>query len=197
MKKTSLILVSASVATLMLSGCARQISPNVYTEAQVGETSRTYRCTIVSVRQIQVKAGERLEDNTTGMLLGGAAGGLAGSAVGNGHGNTAAIVGGAIAGGILGSLAEDQLKTQDALEYVVELENGKVRTVVQGLDSALRVGQDALLIIGERGRSRLIPDNNPGAYRGNRVAKRRANDGVERREIIVKKAKVYAEDEDY
>ncbi|MCA0370795.1 MAG: glycine zipper 2TM domain-containing protein [Proteobacteria bacterium] len=197
MKKTTLILVSASVAALMLSGCARQISPNVYTEAQVGESSRTYRCTVVSVRQIQVKAGERLEDNTTGMLLGGAAGGLAGSAVGGGHGNTAAIIGGAIAGGVLGSLAEEQLKTQDALEYTVELENGKIRTLVQGLDSPLRVGQDALLIIGDRGRSRLVPDNNPGVYRGNRVAKRRAGDGVQRREIVVKHANVREEEEDY
>lgn len=194
MNKTSLVLVSLSLTSLLLSGCARQISPNAYTEAHVGETSRTYRCTIVSVRAVTVGAGERLEDNTTGMLVGAGAGGLAGSAVGGGHGNTAAIIGGALVGGILGTMAEKELKTQDGIEYVVELENGKLRTVVQGAP-ALGVGQNALLIIGEKGRSRLVADNNPSAYRGNRMAKR--DDRVQRREIVVKRADVYAEEEDF
>jgi outer membrane lipoprotein SlyB len=194
MKKTLLVIGCASMATLMLSGCARQISPGVYTEAHVGETSRTYRCTVVSVRTVEVHGKEKLEENAAGGLLGAAGGGLAGSAFGKGRGHTAAIVGGALAGAVAGSLLQGELEKQQGTEYVVELENGRLRTVVQGPTPALQVGQDALLIIGDKGRSRLVADNNPHIYKGNRAPKRK---GVERREVVVKHAPSYAEEDDY
>jgi outer membrane lipoprotein SlyB len=90
---------------------------------------------------------------------------------------------GALAGGVGGAYAEKALKSQEAYEYVVRLENTKgesveinetrdgknvsqrtidrkksasFRTVVQGLDVYIAPGSPALLMIDPNGRSRVV-----------------------------------------
>lgn len=155
MKNNASKIVFIAVAALSLAGCARQISPNVYTETHVGEASTTYRGMVVSVRQVRV-APEKLEENATGTALGGVAGGVAGYQFGQGRGQVAATAAGALLGAIAGNLAENELKSQDAYEYVVELESGTLKTVVQGMDVKLNPGDRVLLIVGQKGRSRLV-----------------------------------------
>lgn len=150
------MLIVASIA-LFLSGCARNISPNTYSDLAVGESSRTFKGTIVSVRTVQV-APEKLENNIAGTAIGGVAGGVLGNQFGGGTGNLAATAGGAILGALAGAYAEKELKTQDAFEYIVQLQNGEMRTVVQGMDARFNPGQRIFLIVGERGRSRIIAD---------------------------------------
>jgi outer membrane lipoprotein SlyB len=157
LKQNSLMITSAAVVALLLSGCAREISSDVYSDSHMGEASRTYRGVVASVRQVQV-APEKLEQNVLGAGVGGLGGGLAASHIGKGKGNIAATAAGAIAGAVGGAYAEKMLKTQNALEYVVQLQNGEMRTVVQGLNPAFSVGQPVMVIVAQNGRSRVIAD---------------------------------------
>ena len=143
---------------LLLSGCARNISANTYDARSMnGSGMISHPCTVVSVRVVAVEEGDYLEDNKTGTLMGGVAGGLAGSMIGGGRGRTLATGVGALAGAVGGALAEKALKSQTGYEYVVRLQDGSLRTVVQGMDTQLQKGQAALLIEGtENSRPRLI-----------------------------------------
>jgi outer membrane lipoprotein SlyB len=71
----------------------------------------------------------QLEDNGLGIAGGGVAGGVIGNAVG--RGNFVPTAFGAVAGAVAGSFVEKKLKQQMALEYVVELYNGNLMTIVQ------------------------------------------------------------------
>ncbi|MDR0580600.1 MAG: glycine zipper 2TM domain-containing protein [Holosporaceae bacterium] len=154
--KKSVVSVLLLSCVLAIGGCARNISSSTYDARTLGSASSTYPCTIVKVRRVQVEEGERLEDNKAGGIMGAIAGGALGNAVGGGRGRTLATAAGALGGAVAGAYAEKSLKSQEAFEYVVELESGGMRTVVQGTDVALAPGQSALLIIDPNGRSRLI-----------------------------------------
>ena len=157
LKQNRLLISSAALIALVLSGCARNISSDVYSESHVGEASRTFRGVVTHVRQVQV-APEKLEENIIGAGAGALGGGLAASHIGGGKGQIAATAAGAIAGGLAGAYAEKMLKTQDALEYSVELRNGEMRTIVQGPNPAFSVGQPVLVIVSHQGRSRIVAD---------------------------------------
>jgi len=151
-------MVSLAVLSLVVfSGCARQISSNVYSGAQIGEVSTTYPGVVISVRQVTVEDQEYLGQNPLGIVGGGAAGAYAGSKIGKGEGNTLSTVGGAVAGAVAGAMAEKALKKQNAMEYIVALENGETKTLVQGMDPSYGVGQKVWVIVGQQGRSRVIP----------------------------------------
>jgi len=142
---------------LLCCSCARQVSPNVYSGASVGEVSSTYSGVIISARLVSIEDTEYLGDNPLGIIGGGAVGALAGSQVGKGKGSTVAAIAGGVAGATLGAMAEKSLKKQNAMEYIVSLENGESKTVVQGPDPAYSVGQKVWLIVSHQGRSRITP----------------------------------------
>lgn len=149
-------LSSLFAAIALFTGCAREISSNVYSADHVGEASKTFSGVVISARQITVQEKERLEENGLGIVGGGLAGAYAGSHVGKGEGNMLATVGGAIAGATAGAFAEKALKTQQAMEYIVKLDNGEAMTVVQGMQPSFGTGQNVYVMIGQSGRSRLI-----------------------------------------
>ncbi|MFT4553280.1 MAG: outer membrane lipoprotein SlyB [Chlamydiales bacterium] len=149
------LLTFSAAAVMTLSGCARDISSDVYSESHVGETSATYSGVVVSARKITVQENEKLKENQMGMLGGGVAGGAIGHTMGKGKGKDVATVAGAIAGAIGGAFAEKALNTQEAMEYVVELKNGEMRTVVQGIEPRLGIGHEVFLMVSTQGRSRL------------------------------------------
>ena len=162
MKKIVMLSSVLCCGVLLLSGCARNISANVYDARSLdGEGMISHPCTVVSVRVVAVEEGDYLEDNKTGALMGGVAGGLAGNMIGGGRGRTIATGIGALAGAFGGALAEKALKSQNGYEYVVRLQDGSMRTVVQGMDTKLQPGQAALLIEGAR-------DSRPGTGTRNR-----------------------------
>lgn len=153
-------IIALSCATMILSGCAREIDSDIYTEDTLNHTYKTYKGTISSCRIVKVQASDKLEGNRTGIGAGAVAGGLAGSAMGGGRGKVATTAIGAIAGGVLGSLAEKKLKTQNALECVVDLADGTLETVVQGTKEQFTPGQRVLLLKGKGhdARSRITAD---------------------------------------
>lgn len=161
--KKSVSLALLVVTALSFTSCARQLSSNVYSEGTVGEACKTYPGVIISAREVTVEGGDSLGDNTAGIIGGGIGGAVLGSMVGKGSGNTLATLAGAGLGAVGGAYAEKALKSQQAMEYVVSLENGEAKTVVQGLDPRLAVGQNVYLMItemvsnhGATGRSRVV-----------------------------------------
>lgn len=158
MKRIVMLSSILCCGVLLLSGCARNISANTYDARSMnGSGMISHPCTVVSVRTVAIEEGDYLENNTTGALMGGVAGGLAGNMIGGGRGRTIATGVGALAGAVGGALAEKALKSQTGYEYVVRLQDGSLRTVVQGMDIQLQKGQAAWLIEGTRNsRPRLI-----------------------------------------
>lgn len=155
MRRIVTLFCLSCVAMVIFGGCARQISSNVYSGASVGETSTTYPGVIIGARQVTVEDKEYLEQNGLGIIGGGVGGAYLGSKIGKGEGNTLATVGGAVAGAVAGAYAEKALKSQNAMEYVVALENGESKTVVQGPDPMMGVGQKVWLMVSYQGRSRI------------------------------------------
>lgn len=150
------LLCLSLTGVLLVGGCARQISSETYSASHVGETSTSYPGVIISARNVVVEDQEYLQDNTLGIVGGGVGGALIGSQIGKGTGNTVAAIGGALAGATAGAFAEKALKKQNAVEYIVALENGESKSVVQGPEPTLAAGQKVWLIVSYQGRSRVV-----------------------------------------
>ncbi|MET0156232.1 MAG: hypothetical protein ABW189_09065 [Rickettsiales bacterium] len=167
---------TALVFSVMAGGCARDLSNATYTSNDT--LSLTLEGVVKSARPVKIKNADRLSENGTGMLAGGAFGGIAGAGVGKGTGQAAAAVGGAVAGAALGALAESRLGQQDGFEYIIKLDtsglksdyyegtgamcnaisaattNGLV-TVVQGADVVLPKGRKVYVVFSDK-RVRVI-----------------------------------------
>lgn len=148
-------------ALLVLGGCVKNISSDDYSETDAGGVVETYKGTILSVRKVKVKSSDRLEDNKTGLIGGGVGGAVLGSQFGKGRGSTVGAVAGAALGALGGTLLEKKLKTQDGLEYTVQLRNGRIVSIVQGVSAPMAPGQHVLVLMNRKGRSRVIPDQSP------------------------------------
>ena len=185
MEKMKKLIVFSLSALLLLSNCAKNISSNEYSEDDVGSVKHTYKGVIISSRAVKVQGGDSLEDNKVGLLGGGLAGGLLGSQVGHGSGHVVGAVLGAAAGAVGGSLLEKGLKSQDGIEYSVELRDGRILTIVQGKDSQLSVGQRVLVMMGSKGRSRIVPDLSPEGSQSSKSKKPASGKRGRGRTIVV------------
>lgn len=149
------------VATILLAtsfllvGCASNIGSSHYETSQVGESTTTYEGVIQSKRIVKVEGNGTTQ--VISALAGAAAGGALGNQVGGGSGKTAMTVGGALAGAAAGNAVGKKLSAQEAYEYTVKLNDGSLRTVVQGADVDLAVGQAVYLQVSKKGRSRITP----------------------------------------
>jgi len=160
--KISLSIITSLLVTVLLGGCAKNISSDQYSEDEVGAIKQTYRGVILNVRNVQVTGADSLGDNTAGVLGGGVGGALLGSQFGKGRGTMVGGVLGAAAGALGGALLEKKLKEQDGVEYTIELTSGRVMTVVQGPEPRLQAGQYVLVMVGSKGRSRVVLDQSGG-----------------------------------
>lgn len=163
MKKNNIYvsLLSALLVLCTTPGCQRKIDSDQYSSATLNSASTTYQGVILNVRKVQVSESERLQDNTAGAGLGALGGLLIGSSIGKGGGQALAMGVGAIAGGVGGAMAQEAMGKQEGFEYTIKLSNGSLRTIVQGLDVVMHVGQRVLVSIptSSQGRPRVIPDN--------------------------------------
>jgi outer membrane lipoprotein SlyB len=144
-----------TIGIMLFTSCARQISSDVYSARQVGEVSTTIPGYVRNVREVCMEQGEQLQDNELGVAGGGVAGGVVGHAIGRGKFVPTAV--GAVAGAVSGAFLEKKLKEQLALEYIIQLDNGSLITVVQGKDHLFTIGQPVYVIVSQSGRSRIIP----------------------------------------
>lgn len=152
---------------LLTSACARQMSPDVYSADQIGQVESTYEGTIIQVRKVQVQDGDRLQDNAIGGIGGGVAGGMLGSHIGHGSGSVLGQIGGVIAGATIGAMTEQELKREKALQYMIRLENGEIKTIVQGVKPRLEEGQKVWV---------LVARSSSGQYRSRIIAQKPQSD---------------------
>lgn len=170
MKKV-LTVALALTTVLSLNACAPRVGGSNYSVSGAGEMSETFRGVIVGMRTITMAAKSPEHENDPGIGAGAGAfgGALATSGIGGGRGNVAAMGLGALAGGIAGHFAEKALTDQQGVEYQVKLDNGRLITLAQGAEPAMRVGQRVLVTpsrVSDTGkvinRGRVIPDNTAG-----------------------------------
>lgn len=141
MKKTLCILTVAGC----LAACQADIGSNQYGTSSVRQAAAASPCSVISVRQVNVKS-----DNNAGMLAGALAGGVGGYGIGSGStAHNLGAVGGALLGGFVGDKAQGALSSQAAYEYVVRLDNGQIMTLTQGTDVLLSPGQRCMLLFGD------------------------------------------------
>jgi len=135
-------------AITVLSACQADINTNQYGTSSVGKAAAASPCSVISVRQVNVKS-----DNNAGMLLGAVAGGVGGYAIGSGKtAHNLGAIGGAALGGYAGDKAQGALSSQTGYEYVVRLDNGQVMTLTQGTDVLLSPGQRCMILLGDPAR---------------------------------------------
>ncbi|MDR3031257.1 MAG: glycine zipper 2TM domain-containing protein [Holosporales bacterium] len=151
-KFVSLCLVVVSV---IIVGCSNDFSGDKYTSANAGETQKTVRGTVLSLRKVEINP-DGVGSLGAGALLGGVGGGLLGSAFGKGGGKILTTAAGAISGAVAGNAIQN--RAQEGIEYTVKLESGEVITLAQGLTPMISVGQQVFVVNSEKGRSRIVPE---------------------------------------
>jgi outer membrane lipoprotein SlyB len=142
--RTSFKTLTLAVAIVFsMTSCAKNMNNNVYTEGDAAGI--VYEGKILSARPVTIKASDKLGSQPgLGTLGGGIAGGVGGSALGKGKGSAVGAVGGAVAGAILGSLIEDQLSTQQGMEYIVRLNDDSVSNGVEESNKTIKLGGDTV-----------------------------------------------------
>jgi outer membrane lipoprotein SlyB len=174
--KLKLFFISTLISTsFFLASCGRDLSSDVYTSDST--LSLTLEGKILSVRPITIKDNDKAEFGA-GALGGGAIGAASGATVGSGSGQVAAAVGGAVAGAVIGAVAENQLGQSQGYEYIIKVDNSKLKdtyyegsgamrsaissattnglvTIVQGADVVLQKGDPVYVIFSDK-RSRVV-----------------------------------------
>ena len=138
-----------------LTGCADNLSGNVYTREEARRPMHVQHGYVDSVRPVVIE-GER---GFIGQAGGGVIGGVAGSAVGAGRGSVLASAVGAIAGAVAGGAAQERLTRAQGADITVRLDNGDVVSVVQQVESLdrFRPGQRVRITRGNDGAARVMP----------------------------------------
>ena len=146
------ILLSVTVATAMLAGCAQPgLGGGNYTRGQVRGEQSVRIGTVENVRDVTIDA----RDTGTGTLAGAAIGGVAGSTLGGGsRANAVGAIAGAVVGGIIGSAVEKNNNDRVGVEVTVRLEGGKMIAITQEKDEDFRVG-DRVRILSGQGTTRV------------------------------------------
>ena len=146
------LLLSVTVATAMLAGCAQPgLGGGNYTRGQVRGEQSVRIGTVENVRDVTIDA----RDTGTGTLAGAAIGGVAGSTLGGGsRANAVGAIAGAVVGGIIGSAVEKNNNDRVGVEVTVRLEGGKMIAITQEKDEDFRVG-DRVRILSGQGTTRV------------------------------------------
>jgi outer membrane lipoprotein SlyB len=136
------------VLALALAACTHP-TRETYTADDVGRIVDTSRGTIVSARAVEIRGGE---NSGIGAVAGGAAAGsVAAAAVDKPGAEFAATVIAGLVGAGLGFLAEEEARSRDGIEYVVQTDKGRTITIVQNRgpdEQPIEAGADVLIQYG-------------------------------------------------
>lgn len=139
--KKSIVLVTTLMATLVVSGCATNLSGTTYSRSEARQVQQ------VEYGIVQSAVPVVIEGTASGVGTGAGAvvGGIAASNIGGGKGKSIATVLGALAGGIAGKSAEEAITRAQGQEITVQLNNsGRVISIVQ------EVGNGPMFVAGDR-----------------------------------------------
>jgi outer membrane lipoprotein SlyB len=143
-------------AIIALSACTNSTS-STYSGRDVGQVIETTEGTVVSSRIVEVRGGE---NNNTGALAGAAVGATTGAVIAKGQSASiaAGVIGGLIGAGA-GYLIEESARSREGIEYVVQMDDGRVVTIVQNRDTEELPLQDGERVLVQYGSdyTRVIP----------------------------------------
>ncbi len=139
MRKPFLLAASVTAMSLMLGGCASNLTGDSYSRDEARTVQNVRLGTIEYLRPVQIEGTK----TPIGAAAGAAVGGIGGSAVGGGKGSYVMAVVGALAGGLLGAAAEEGLTRTQGVEITVREDDGSLRAYVQQVqpNEIFRVGE--------------------------------------------------------
>jgi outer membrane lipoprotein SlyB len=141
-----------SMASLLIGGCAGNVSPNSYDAAEAGIASKVVQGVIIGKRKVKIdgKGG-------VGGLAGAGMGAVGGSAIGGGdRSHIAGAIGGAVLGGVIGDQIDKRINQHQAYEYIIRLKNGSTISIAQVQELEFAIHQPVLVIYGAM--TRIVPD---------------------------------------
>ncbi|MFB4394138.1 glycine zipper 2TM domain-containing protein [Pseudomonas sp. NPDC089554] len=140
MRKSVLLVASFTTFSLLLGGCASNLTGDSYSRDEARRVQTVRMGTIESLRPVKIEGTKTPIGGGAGAIVGG----VAGSAVGGGRGSIVAAVIGALAGGFAGSAAEEGLTRTQGVEITVREDDGSMRAYVQ------QVQENEIFRVGER-----------------------------------------------
>ncbi|WP_252273998.1 glycine zipper domain-containing protein [Pseudomonas subflava] len=140
MRNTQLLAASFVALSLVLGGCASNLSGDTYSRDEARKVQTVRLGTIEMLRPVKIEGTK----TPIGAGAGAVIGGVGGSAVGGGRGAAVAAVIGAVAGGLLGAATEEGMTRTQGVEITVREDDGTLRAYVQ------QVQQNEVFRVGER-----------------------------------------------
>ena len=150
---TSKNIISIFFAIFMVSCSYNSLRPEVVDRSDARTMQSVILATVVSLDRVILSG-----DGDTGTAVGAVIGGIAGSSVTESQkeSDIAAVLG-ALAGSAIGSKVGDAATRKPAIELLLELDSGKIVSIIQEEGSySFDVGQ-RVKIIKNRGKSRVMP----------------------------------------
>ncbi|UPG73494.1 glycine zipper 2TM domain-containing protein [Roseomonas gilardii subsp. gilardii] len=139
-----LCLVSLALAG-GLTACAPQNTGTTYSSATMGMPAAVTYGVIKGTRPVTVQSGR----SGVGTAAGAVAGGVAGSFIGGDwRSNVLGGLGGAVLGGLAGNAIERGTSTGQAIEFIIQQDNGGDIAVVQTNEDNLQVGDRVFITHG-------------------------------------------------
>lgn len=154
MRKPVLLVATVAAMSLVLGGCASNLTGDSYSRDEARTVQNVRLGTIEYLRPVKIEGTK----SPVGSLAGAAVGGIGGSTLGGGKGSYVMAVIGAVAGGLAGAAAEEGLTRTQGVEVTVREDDGSLRAYVQEVDpnQVFRVGQ-RVRILTVNGTSRVAP----------------------------------------
>ncbi len=137
---------------LVNTGCASNVSSDVYSRRQTMQAQQVELGTVVATRKVQIEGSQ----SGVGTVGGAAVGAIAGSAIGGGRGSAIASVLGGIGGLILGSKMEEGVTQTEGQELTIKLETGNTIAIVQAAgEQPFQVGE-RVRVLSSRDETRVV-----------------------------------------
>lgn len=121
------LVLAALLGSALLGGCATSTNPDVIPRNQAQRAQNIISGTIVSIRPVTIEGSQSGVGATAGAIIGA----TAGSSVGGRREHLVVGVLGAVLGGLAGHAIEKATTSDQAVEMVINLNNGRRVVIVQ------------------------------------------------------------------
>jgi outer membrane lipoprotein SlyB len=129
--KKFLSMMAACGLALAMTACQTNYAGSAYDPEFVRAGFDVAYGTLLGMGAATIEPGEG--SGVVGGVAGGVLGGAVGNTIGGGSGRTLATAVGAVGGAAVGAMAERKMSRQNAVEFEVKLDSGKIISVVQTL----------------------------------------------------------------
>ena len=149
--KAYVVLMLAAAVGFVAGGCGQSTSSGTYSREQAMVVQTVHEGEVIMVREVEIE-GTR---SGAGAIAGGAMGYTLGSTIGAGKGRRIAKTTGAITGAAAGAAMERSGTRMTGLEITVELEDGRVVSIVQAADEEFEEGDLVRVLMRMDGSARV------------------------------------------